>query len=57
MQRKYRNQRREAGREGVKRIVKLFMSKFDVLQNDKIELELQQVARSSDDSVAANKKM
>ncbi len=57
MQRKYRNERREAGREGVKRIVKLFMSKFDVLQNDKIELELQQVARSSDDSVAANKKM
>lgn len=55
--RKYRNQRREEQREGTRRIVKLFMSKFDVLQNDKIDVELKYIADTSDKAILANKKM
>lgn len=55
--RKYRNVRREEQREWTRRIVKLFMSKFDVLQNDKIDTELMQIAATSDRAVLANQKM
>lgn len=55
--RKYRALRREEQREWTRRIVKLFMSKFDVLQNDKIESELHHIAKTSDRAVLANEKM
>lgn len=55
--RKYRGVRREEQREWTRKIVKLFMSKFDVLQNDKIETEIKQIAETSDRAVLANEKM
>ncbi len=53
----FRNLRREARREGMRSIVKLFMSKFDVLQNDKINHELWMIAGTSDEEVKANIKI
>jgi ATP-binding cassette, subfamily B, bacterial len=53
----FRNLRREARREWMRGVVKLLMSKFDVLQNNKINYELWMIADTSDQEIAANTKM
>lgn len=54
---KHRRQRVESAREGTRKIVRLFMTKFDILQNNKVTLELDQIAKTSDGCVDANNKM
>ncbi len=55
--RKWRAVRREYQREGTRKIVKLFMSKFDILQNNKINQELCKIWETSDGAVMANQHM
>jgi ABC-type multidrug transport system fused ATPase/permease subunit len=53
----YRRKRKEADQKGMRSLVKMLMSKFDILQNDKTNYEIDAITKHEYEAIFRNKKM